>query len=282
MATHDEVTSLSCGVLQEHLPWHCGLCPRQCALGKHSELAWSTLVALCWPQNAHQKLAEEAATSRAIGRLLLARWASGIEDESCRLTTEVSAWPAGDTGVFCRDRADSAIVPRKGGAEDSIMQSLAELDVTSDGQTYSSARLCCRRHGSTLQTQGWLPQLCPGKGVQRTASRRSSPRATCSRTTRSPSLWTRRTPGALSQVNLCLSLEYAVLEGLVTPPPRGGTRDMFVHHQKSVSMDAQDPRCALISHEALHHEHSGLQSARATCCTHPEVRHHERTESQVT
>ena len=65
-------------------------------------------------------------------------------------------------------------------------------------------------------------------------------------------------------------------------PPLGGTRDMFVHHQKSVSVDAQDPRCALMSHEALHHEHSGLQSARATCCTHPEVRDHKGTEPQVT
>ena len=41
MATHDEVTSSSCGVLAKHLPCHCGLCPRQCALGERSELAWS-------------------------------------------------------------------------------------------------------------------------------------------------------------------------------------------------------------------------------------------------
>ena len=39
MATHDEVTSLSYGVLKEHLPRYYGLCPKQCALDKCSELA---------------------------------------------------------------------------------------------------------------------------------------------------------------------------------------------------------------------------------------------------
>ena len=46
------------------------------------------------------------------------------------------------------------------------------------------ALLTCRRQGNTLQTQRWWQQLCLERAVQRTALRKSSRRAICSRTIR--------------------------------------------------------------------------------------------------